>query len=390
MDLAAEIAGQRPTSPDRQIATTPPSVKAESAPLYDPSITSLIDRLMAQKRKIGITEQMIEQMTKVFLLFSEATEVTDIRQIRQAHIAKFIDTLDLLPISYRKSPKDRFKPLAQILAEAEGKPRGLSPTTIGRNLDYLGQLLTKARSEGFSEVNSIDLGSLRPRKSQRDRDDRPSFTAADVQSIFMHPVWHGRLPKQKWQMAGPDIIRDGLYWVPAIAALTGARREEIAGLKAADIASVDGIMALKIHENSNRRLKTLASARTIPLHPQLIEIGLPEFAARMQTAGADADLFPDLKPALGSKFGEQIDYRFRLLVQKQLAGNPQGKVFHSFRHYVATELGKMPDILEKVRKDILGHTGGDITSERYTEQSSISELASAIARLPRLSIALPR
>lgn len=250
--------------------------------------------------------------------------------------------------------------------------------------------MTKARSEGFAEINSIDLGSLRPRKSQRDRDDRPSFTAADIQAIFTHPVWHGRLPKQKWQLPGPEIIRDGLYWVPAIAALTGARREEIAGMKASDVVLADGIMAFRIQGNANRGLKTLASDGLIPLHPQLIEMGLPEYAEDMRKAGSDADLFPDLKPQPGPKFGEQIDYRFRLLVKKQLEGNPQGKVFHSFRHYVATELGKMAGIAEKVRKDILGYTGSDITSERYTEHSSLPELLHAISGLPRLPLPSPR
>lgn len=90
MDLAAVIAGQKARHIDAPAIPMAPTVPPEPAPLYDPDITALIERLMAQKRKIGISEQMIDQMTKVFRLFAEATEITDIRQIRQAHVAKLI------------------------------------------------------------------------------------------------------------------------------------------------------------------------------------------------------------------------------------------------------------------------------------------------------------
>lgn len=385
MALADDLAFGRGSSP---VLCPAPAPTADPAPEYDPAITALIARLMAQKQRQGISDQMVTQMTRIFELFAEAARLTDIRELRQAHVAKFVDVLNQLPSTYRKSPKDRDKPLAQILAEASGKSTGLSATTISRNLDYLGQLLTKAKSEGFANVMQIDLGSLRPRKTKRDRDERPAFTAEDIGHLFGHPVWQGNLPKQKWQEVGPTVSPDGLYWVPMIAALTGARREEIAGLKAAEIARLDGMPVIRIAENANRGLKTLASTRTLPLHPQLIELGLEEHAQdQIRKHGPDADLFPDLRPPQsGTKFGDQLDYRFRILVQNRLNGNPEGKVFHSFRHYVTTQLGRMAGVPEHVRKDILGHVGADITSERYSEQSTLAAMAEAIRQLPRLPV----
>ena len=69
-----------------------------------------------------MSAQMIDQMHKVYDLFIEATGVSDIRQLRQEHLARFIDVLNQLPKSYRKSPKDRLKTLAQILDAAQGNP----------------------------------------------------------------------------------------------------------------------------------------------------------------------------------------------------------------------------------------------------------------------------
>lgn len=151
-----------------------------------------------------------------------------------------------------------------------------------------------------------------------------------------------------------------------------------------------GLPALIIAPNANRGLKTMAAQRTLPLHPQLIELGLCDHAARqIARHGADGDLFPDLRPRTGTGFGEQLDYRFRALVQRQLTGDAEGKVFHSFRHYVATQLGSVPDMREAVRKDIMGHTGGSITAGRYTETTSLAVMAEAIRQLPWLPVAPP-
>ncbi|QCO56062.1 hypothetical protein EOK75_10145 [Pseudorhodobacter turbinis] len=71
-----------------------------------------------------------------------------------------------------------------------------------------------------------------------------------------------------------QLVQNGLYWVPLTAALTGARREEIAALKAAEITAIDGLPALIIAPNANRGLKSLTARRDLPLHPQLVELGL--------------------------------------------------------------------------------------------------------------------
>lgn len=368
-------------------APEPPLVApSEPAPLYDPAIQAVADRLMAQKKRQKMSAQMIDQMRKVYDLFIEATEVTDIRHLRQEHLARFIDVLNQLPKTYRKSPKDRLRTLAQILEAAKGKPVGLSATTINRNIDYIGQLLTKAHGEGFSSVLMLDLGSLRERKNRRDRDDRPAFTPEDVQILFRHPIWQGWKSKRHWQEPGSTIIRDGLFWVPLIAALTGARRAEIAGLKAEDLEVIDGIPVMHFRPNANRGLKNLVSERTLPLHPQLVELGLMQHA-RAALKGPQGDMFPDQRPSSGTKFGDPLDYRFRLLVQRQLAGNPEGKVLHSFRHYVATQLGRIDGLREQVRKDILGHAGDSITAERYSETTPLAAKLAALRQLPSLPVA---
>jgi hypothetical protein len=89
------------------------------------------------------------------------------------HVAQYVDMLHELPKHYRRSPKTRHMSLKKILKSAKTggkKPEGLSVTTINRNLDYLGQVLKKARAEGFTSPIHIDLDALRLRKQSRERD----------------------------------------------------------------------------------------------------------------------------------------------------------------------------------------------------------------------------
>lgn len=381
--------------PRRRANTTPPialpPVDDTSVSLYDPGWSALVERFAALKAQQKISDQTITQMGKVFQLFAEATGITDIRNLRQTHIARFVDVLRVLPKSYRKSPRDKGKSLQQILAEAQAKPvrePGLSDATIHRNLNYIGQIVTKGASEGYHSLTLIDISSLRPRKSQRDRDVRVAYTEADVQAIFRHPVWQGRSRRNSWDQPGEVIVPDGLYWLPVIAALTGARRAEIAGLMPDEIALVDGVPTIRIKPNKIRGLKTLASTRDVPLHPQLVDLGLLEQAQRLVAEGAGM-LFADQRTPKNVKLGDKIDYKFRRIKEQQLGGPSERKSFHSFRHYVTTRLTHMGTVPERVIKDILGHTGDSVTTERYSATTPLTVKAEAIRQLPWLPVVRP-
>lgn len=75
-----------------------------------------------------------------------------------------------------------------------------------------------------------------------------------------------------------------------------------------------------------------------------------------------------------------------MIVSQQFGEHAQGKVFHSFRHYVATQLGRLPDVKDQTRADILSHAGGSITAERYGEPKSLPIMLDALLKLPPLPI----
>ena len=363
-----------------------PLANDEATNAYDPAWSALNERFSALKARQKVSDQTITQMSNVFQLFAEATGGSDIRNLRQTHVAQFVDVLRMLPKTYRKSPKDKDKSLRQILEEAKAKPAGeigLSDATIHRNLNYIGQLLTKGASEGYQSLTLIDTSSLRPRKTQRDRDGREAYSEADVQAIFRHPVWQGSGQRKSWDQPGDLIEQNGLYWLPLIAALTGARRAEIAGLMPDEIAIIEGIPTIRFKPNAIRGLKTLASTRDVPMHPQLIELGLLARAKQL-VAERKQMLFPDQRTPKDAKLGDKIDYKFRRINEQQLGMPIDNKSFHSFRHYVTPQLKHLDSVPDHVVKDIIGHIGEDVTTERYTQTAHLEAKLSAILQLPRL------
>ena len=357
--------------------------------LFSPLIRDVAERLAKAKSREEVEPKFLRQIAMVAEMVADLTGIEDITLLRQPHLARFREALHLVPKNWGKSLRDRERSLLEIIrdpAGAEGDERGLAPATVNRNLGILSQILDRARSEGLAVDSNLKPESLRAKIGKRARNARPAFTREDVRALFRHPVWTGCKSRARRMLPGSTIIQDGLYWVPLIGAYTGARREEIAGLAVSDVvkAEEDGGWVLHIRFTESRRIKNEASVRRVPLHPHLIELGLLDhIEARRRMK--DRDLFPDLKPSNPKDtYGDGIDDNFRKIRQAQLGPDSEGKVFHSFRHYVIDQLKRDRDLKKEEIKDIVGHAGEDETDERYGSVTPIEILRAAVERLPRV------
>lgn len=367
---------------------TEAAVKTSSPEHFNPYSRDLVEitaRLIEKKRKAGTKDKTLAQITQIIEIFVEITGVRDVTTLRQHHISLYIDTLGKLPKSYRKSPNDHDKPISYFLEMGQSLPPGkigLSANTVNRNLGFLGMVLKRARSEGQSVDAAIDLTALREKKSRREREEWRAFTEQEVQALFRNPLWTGCFSKHRRRRAGGQVIKDAHFWAPLIAALSGARREEIAGLAPDDVREIDGIWCLHIRPNALRGVKNDNATRVVPVHSQLIELGLLE---RVRERQGHADLFPELRPSTDkTSYGDQLDHLFRQVVTDQVEDRER-KSFHSFRHYVVDVLTNMPDLRPEHRDDILGHQGQGMGATRYGSGTNTANRKAVIERLPRIS-----
>jgi integrase len=115
-------------------------------------------------------------------------------------------------------------------------------------------------------------------------------------------------------------------------------------------------MVLRENTRQGRTLKTKSTARTIPLHPELIRIGFLRFVESRRGEGAKAWLFPLIAPgtngaaAFSKWFGRHLS---------NLGITDERKVFHSFRHNAKDAL-RRAKVQEDLNDAITGHAGGGV------------------------------
>jgi integrase len=163
-----------------------------------------------------------------------------------------------------------------------------------------------------------------------------------------------------------------LFWAMRIAAYTGCRREEIAGLMRDDIKRTDGVWYFDI-----RNGKTDNAVRVVPMHSRLIKAGLLTYVKA--SAGR---LFPGLKPRASKdgKFGAGLGDAFEAW-RKRLGIVRPGVNFHSFRHCVGDRLRKAGIAREDIAA-VLGHATGDVTTRVYGHRGpGLKRLAAVVEEI---------
>lgn len=172
-------------------------------------------------------------------------------------------------------------------------------------------------------------------------------------------------------------------WIPWVLAFTGARVGEIAQLRRQDLRKEaveghpEGVWVLRITPEAGR-VKT-KQAREVPLHPQLIEMGFPEFVAG--ATGERLFLVPDAK---GGIAGPLRGLKNRLSeAAREYINDPGVSPNHSWRHRfrtVATDAGVSGNVIDA----ICGWSAKSV-GERYGSVS-LKARADAIARLSKIEI----
>lgn len=173
-----------------------------------------------------------------------------------------------------------------------------------------------------------------------------------------------------------------------IAGFSGARLSEIVEAAPRDVEMVDGVTVLHIRETYRGKNRTVkndgATVRTIPLHSSFAA----EFLAYAQSRKG-GELFPSLKADANNGLTDDASDKLNKFIRTTLGYTDSRKVFHSFRHTVATMLANLrPRVAKELRFYITGHAmakgEGDayIHANREPSGEEIRELLAVIERLP--------
>ena len=209
--------------------------------------------------------------------------------------------------------------------------------------------------EPTDAFHGVTVPGAKSAKSGRER-----FDLAELAAVFSPPM--------------PDLCditpaegKHAALWLPLLLLFTGARREEIAGLRAEDVFQQpdSDIWSIRIRYSELRTTKTGSSDRQVPVHQTLIDLGFLNYVARVREAGC-IRLFPGLArdgDACAAFIVRHIHARLGSLGTNR-SGMPILKDLHSLRH---TFIWRTDDLLipEPARDSITGHAAQKM-SARYS------------------------
>lgn len=221
----------------------------------------------------------------------------------------------------------------------EAFKRGLKAPTVRNDISELSAIWAWGIRNGkLRSAENPFAGTLPPKAKKKGREPR-AFTDAEAAAIL--------------QAARGQ--KGFLRWLPWVLCLTGARLNEICQADAADVATVDGVPVIRIHDvGEGRSVKNTESRRTVPLHPALVAEGFLDYVSRLPDG---APLWPDVKPdavfhqrsvTAGRKIARWLRSDLKLT-------DPLISPNHSWRHWFIGACRRVVMPIE-VRSAITGHS----------------------------------
>lgn len=257
----------------------------------------------------------------------------------------------------------------------------LSTATIRNRLGLLRAVVNcyyqehriQGQSNPFDKLPMKDKGQrLRAEK------DRRALEMSELNKIYRASLFtEHKLPKGQAREAG--------YWAPLMGPFVGARIEEIAQLRLADIEIINGVWTLRICDldRETQELKTDNSFRRVPIHQELIKVGFLRYLCEQKRLGHER-VFPSLAcnnkkyqrwaNAPGKWFGRFLPKLGLTSIQLD---------FHSFRYNFKQRLNQC-GVSTETRDALAGHwdeEGGKPYMKGANQQYDFPSLCNAMGML---------
>lgn len=320
--------------------------------------------------------------------------------VDEIHVDEVNDALQRfwgVPANHGKSEKDRAQySLAELIEKADAtqaqldrdietaKDRGASSQEIdkirlqghvprisvttyikhGRVMRAVGEMLMDMQLIdqnpfsicSWSNKDETDLKGTEGERRREAWDDR------------INSLWGSRIYQEPLEDVG-----EPLFWAPLIARHQGMRMEEILQLGPDDFGSDKEVPYLRIRHTIINGVKTLSSARTIPVHPQLIELGLLKLVELRRKKG-HIRLFPFLnrgkqKGTFSANFSKNFGY-YRRTNDCYWPGLDFHALRTTFHHDLLGD-----DKSDAIRCRLMGHTYTDEGDRSYGQNLGIETLA---------------
>jgi integrase len=300
--------------------------------------------------------------TKCWLFVRVAGDM-DIREVTRDTVIDFLKVLKKLPKNMSKFKVYDGKSIEEVLAM---QPKDtLSDTTINNYLVRVNSFFTWAVRVGYIGRNPAE--GVRHGRAKLIRADelRKAYGQDDLKKLVAGYSCLTQDEKAKLK-GSPDR-----FWIPLISLYSGLRLNEICQLNTDDVKQDEetGVwyFHVEVTEGDDKMIKSAAARRKIPVHNELIDLGLLRYCQSMTEKGVSR-LWMNLKQ---TNRGYHKNFVNWFLGNGVTLGFLRSKVtedkklnFHSFRHTFINEL-KQKMVDGRILIELAGHSNKSMTFGRY-------------------------
>jgi hypothetical protein len=191
-------------------------------------------------------QSVSKRRAQIGRLISVVGSARPMRDISKAELRDWVDTIAQLPNTVLLMPALRAASVADLLTYAKAHPTHprVTAITVQQHLDAVKALFRYAARNDFIPANlAADIEAPRDRRPLSVRRGERAFTPEQLRQI-------DGLARAKW---GRD---SATYRGIELAIYTGARLEEVARLRTANVVEVDGVPAIQITDSAEWSPKT--------------------------------------------------------------------------------------------------------------------------------------
>jgi len=349
MEMAAHMAVHlRPS-----VTPAAPVQPARPSPLLSTNIPLFLTQFRQKKPSAA---NVLDTTFTLRILLSVVGD-KPVRDLEATDMDKFLDAIAHWPPNASK--QQAFKDLtpAEIVKKAKKLGgRVIAQRTQEKHLDSLRKFFKWCvKRKELDDNPAADLHVMS--RADEETRTRRAFSDAELVMLFdpVRRADHCDTPSR--------------WWLPLLALYTGARAQELAQLRVADVEEVTGIWGLHITAvAADQHLKNTKTRRFVPLHPALLAAGLLDYRADAIDAGSDR-----LFPGLGAKPGDSVGDWFNRTYLRSVCGFDAGQVFHCFRHTFSTKADRS-GVSESRLARITGHSAnGSVLREHYIDAPTLLE-----------------
>ncbi|MGH1355331.1 MAG: tyrosine-type recombinase/integrase [Thalassovita sp.] len=346
-------------TPSAAIASPAPALSASSP------LGAAVDDFIAEHSRQWADKTISQNQAYLSILVEYFGPNRLLARITKQDASQVKKVLQAIPASRKTKPTLKAMPLMQVIKEPGHKK--ISAKTINSHIQMFKMFFDWAERHGHSPHTLFE--GMKVKKDKNSESERKPFTPQQARLIYTELT----------ENPSGLVCKDSHLWGMLLGMFTGARLNEICQLEIADVQQDGDTWFLNITDegDDNKRIKTKAGRRKVPLHSELIRIGFLEFVDSRRNG---TRLFPDYSYSANGGYGRNLGRWCNESFLPKLGIKQPGLVFHSLRHTVVTRLSQA-DVPEPIVQCIVGHARSGVTQEVYNREGyMLAQLRAAIDR----------